>query len=121
MNQYEINYSVWFQEGILWFASINLYGTCRYKLKTGSLTEWMPLSDVNRVIKEMHRAYPYDYSRIQLYDSQLMDFRKELFTAWLSVIPLIRKDAENEQINKHIDRVEKKLKEALERYNEEND
>lgn len=121
MANYRINYSVWFQEGILWFASISLYGTCRYKLKTGAITKWLPLSDVNRIIKVMHRAYPYDYGTIQLYHSQLMDFRKELFTAWLSVLPLIRQNEDTEQMNKHIYRVEKKLREALERYNEENE
>lgn len=115
---YGINYSVWFQEGILWFGSINLYGVVRYKLKTGPLTKWMPLYDVQKVINEMHRAVPYDYARIQLYDWQLQEFRKELLEAWLSVIPACRNEEDSEQMKKHIKAVEKRLKAALERYEE---
>lgn len=118
---YGVNYSVWFQEGILWFGSVNMYGSIRFKLKVGAISRWLTMAETDQLIKNMHHAYPYDYGRITLYDYQLKQFRKELFTAWMNTLPQIRKEDDTDQMRIHIDRVERKLKEALERYNEEND
>ena len=118
MNGYEVNYSVWFQEGILWFGSVNMYGIIRFKLKVRAISKWLTMVETDQLIRNMHHAYPYDYNRITLYDYQLKQFRKELFTAWLNTLPQIRKEDDTDQMRKHIDRVEKKLRTALERYNE---
>lgn len=115
---YGVNYSVWFQEGILWFGSVNTYGTIRYKLKIGAISRWLTMAETDQLIKQMHHACHYDYHRITLYDYQLKQFRKELFKAWLNALPQIRKEDDTDQMRTHIDRVEKRLKEALERYEE---
>lgn len=109
---------IWFQDGIIWFASMNTYGTIRFKLKVRAISKGLTMAETDQLIRQMHRAYPYFYDKVTLYDYQLKQFRKELFTAWLNTLPQIRKEDDTDQMRKHIDRVERKLKEALERYNE---